>query len=237
MEDVFRVEWQGNKVVMPPEEVKHAIRVLRKKAGDPIIGIDGSGQFIRANLTDRLNDGFMELRVSGYEPSSTESPVEIHIIIPLLANRDRLEWMVEKATELGVTRMVVCRYERTESKGLNMKRIDKLIWAGMKQCQRSKVPEIMESNSLDEALHLINLNSALLACTCEEVDSKVQLKQVQYQNMGICWLIGPEGDLSSREICQLSQAGATWVDLGKVRLRAETAAIHVLSYTKAIYAF
>jgi 16S rRNA (uracil1498-N3)-methyltransferase len=237
MDALFRVQWVSGQLILPPDEARHAVRVLRKRTGAVIHGIDGSGKFIEAAIGVPNNDGSFVLNVLGYADAKGESPVDLHLILPLLAHRDRLEWMVEKSNELGATHVTICRFERCETSSLNLERINKLIWASMKQCKRASWMEIQVAKSLHEAIHNQGFETNLYACTCDESVAKSKLCGFEAQDNPICWVIGPEGDLSPKEIQLMKEQHATWIDLGRARLRAETAAVHVLSLTKSLLGY
>jgi 16S rRNA (uracil1498-N3)-methyltransferase len=124
--------------LLSEEESKHACRVLRMKVGDKVELLDGKGGIYSAEINDD-NPKRCELIIRNVVVESLPS-YEIHIAIAPTKNMDRIEWFVEKATELGVTKISFLKCDRSERKVLNLERIEKIVVAAMKQSKRTFLP-------------------------------------------------------------------------------------------------
>ena len=214
----------GNKAVLPAEEVKHAVQVLRHNAGDEIIGVDGAGGWYRIVLSDVTKRNVVG-DVVEIKQNVGESDFELTIAFGLLKNQKRVEVFVEKACELGVTRIIPLKTRRTEKHKLRLDRLNKILIAAMKQCGRSKMVEVTEAHGFSEVL---TLDEAAFGLICHEsIDPENSLLKVIGQNKtkNYLVLVGPEGGFSEEEVGQALEAGMLPVSLGTRRLRAETAAI------------
>jgi 16S rRNA (uracil1498-N3)-methyltransferase len=200
-------------------ESKHIARVLRKKSGDTIRLTNGKG-LILYGILEVNSPKHCSITITSTEFVNTPETY-VHIAVAPTKNMDRFEWFLEKATELGVQRITPILCDRSERKVLKTERCEKIIEAALKQSLRAHKP------ILDPLTPLKELNtSASISCIahCENTD-KEKLQRVVNQQSNVCILIGPEGDFSKKEITWAKELGIKAVDLGKARLRTETAAL------------
>ena len=200
-------------------ESKHIARVLRKKSGDTIRLTNGKG-LILYGILEVTSPKHCSITITSTEFVNTPETY-VHIAVAPTKNMDRFEWFLEKATELGVQRITPILCDRSERKVLKTERCEKIIEAALKQSLRAHKP------ILDPLTPLKELNtSASISCIahCENTD-KEKLQRVVNQQSNVCILIGPEGDFSKKEITWAKELGIKAVDLGKARLRTETAAL------------
>lgn len=229
----------GDIISLSPEESAHAARVLRLKPGAEIELIDGVGGKWRGALVDVQKDAVAaELKnaLDNREPS-----VEI-TLFQGLPKFEKLDLIVQKATELGVRRVAPVTMERSVAR-LNRKdaekrreRLQRIALEAAKQCGRARVPDICAPLSWAEALALLN-ESELRLMPWEEEHS-LKLKNVYDQShspASIALLIGPEGGISAREADEAKECGAQPVSLGPRILRAETAAISALTLAMGLW--
>ena len=207
------------RVTLSEEESKHACRVLRLKSKDLITLLDGVGGTYLAEIDD-ANPKHCTVVILKYdfEPKSLKN---IHIAIAPTKNIDRIEWFLEKTTELGIDEITLLLCKNSERKQIKEDRLEKILVSAMKQSKRTHLPKLNTLISFKE--FIIKHPHAALA-HCFEND-KTTLKDVFRPN-DYPILIGPEGDFSLDEIETAQKAGYDFVTLGKNRLRTETAGLY-----------
>jgi 16S rRNA (uracil1498-N3)-methyltransferase len=228
---------RGNRVVFPEEEVHHLFKVLRKRAGDRVSATDGRGNFYEIRLVyldrEKAEGEILKKRRLIGEPAITIT-LAVGMIKP-----QRLDWLVEKATELGVRRMVFfpSRYSTVTGSAQKVERWQRIAIAALKQAGRSILPEIRWHDSLQMALD--ELERPVLygdADSDHTVGTRIaELRQDVYDLYRVTLLVGPEGGFSTDERALFEERGFLSVSLGERRLRTETAAIALT--TLALQAF
>lgn len=233
----FVSEVQSNIAILPEEEARHCIQVLRHRDGDQVWATDGRGGWYQGRL-EVLGKKAARLHIQFAEQERGKLPVQVHFAVAPPKAIDRFEWMLEKLTELGVSRVspILCR--RSERKALRIDRMEKVLLAAMKQSTRCYLPEIdPELCSFESFLNSLGdpvPGQQRYIGHCEP-GAKVRLEHNYQPGSDVLFLIGPEGDFSPEEIQLAQSAGFQALDLGVVRLRTETAAlaacqtIHVLN--------
>ena len=202
-------------VLLTEEESSHCIRVLRKHSGDEIQVLDGKGGLYSAAILD-AHPKKCTAKVLNY---CFEGPtVPIHLAVAPTKNMDRMEWLVEKGTELGCTQFTFMLTKRTERTKINMERIHKIAVSAMKQSKRVYLPILDAPMPLNEFLTkhpggwVAHCDDALPR---ERIDARGPFRM----------LIGPEGDFTPDEVQATLKANYRPVTLGDARLRTETAAL------------
>jgi 16S rRNA (uracil1498-N3)-methyltransferase len=234
-----RIDSSDSKVEIIGEEAHHIRNVLRHKHGDEIVVVDGCGMAYWVTITDIAQDTIIG-RITKQEQSWGEARIPVKVIIPILKGQ-RMDTVIEKGTELGVTDFLVTQTahsvaEITDNKLERWRRIAK---AAMKQCLRSVLPTISPFPSLKAALKSLEQDSdktyyadmnggKLLEVINLENDSET--KRVKT----IIMAVGPEGGFSGEEVGLLDRYGGKSFRLGKRRLRSDTAVIAALSQLQAI---
>lgn len=210
--------------ILNEEESKHAVRVLRLTAGELLQLVDGKGGRYTAVITD-AHPKRTVLEVQSVSTGEGKPRYDLHIAIAPTKNMDRLEWFLEKATEVGVDEITPIICDHSERVVLKPERLHKVIVAAMKQSQRAYLPKI---NPAIRFADFINgaLPERRFIAYCSNGEKRYFSQMLQPGEAAIV-LIGPEGDFSSAEIQQAAQAGYTGVTLGDTRLRTETAALMV----------
>ncbi len=207
----------GSELILPSSEAVHAVRVLRLRAGDEIIVVNGKGLAARVRLT-HADKGDVRGDVLSLEKDLGESNVQLTIGLSLLKQRARFETFLEKAVELGAYAVQPLVTERTEVAAWRHARAHNIMVGAMKQCQRSRLPQLHEPKKFEDVL---------------TPHSLVAHAQADVFIMDLLWplppalqiLIGPEGGFSDAEIALALKMQSALVRLGPRRLRAETAAI------------
>lgn len=203
------------------EESAHCVQVLRAKVGDEIDVTDGKGKLYHCRVTNphRRHCEVEILSISHPEPLHSGW---VHIAVAPTKMMERLEWFVEKGTEMGIDEISLLRCEHSERKEVKMERIQKVMVAAAKQSLRTTFPILNEMVSCKDFI----LSHQGYIAHCEDgyapVEGKRYLKD--YDTDGVV-LIGPEGDFSSDEIELAKSNGWIPVSLGNGRLRTETAAL------------
>lgn len=218
-------------VVLDPDETRHLRDVLRLQNGDEVFVFDGAGREFRCAI-ETITRNSSELRVlAEIEPSRAESPLNLTLAIVLLKH-EKFDLMVQKATELGVTRIVPITSERAdvrprpdESAGKRLARWQRIALEAAKQSGRARVPEIAQVAVLESLLKTVQGERLMFAERSGEPARKVFEAFPDSHNISA--LVGPEGGWTDAEIEFARDCGWKIVTLGGRVLRAETAAITV----------
>lgn len=226
----------GAIVTLDDSAANHLLRVLRLKPGAPLILFNGQGGEYRAVLHTADKRGGSVV-IGEYSARDTESPLHV-TLAQGISRGERMDYTLQKAVELGVTRIVPLVTERCEVR-LEGERLHKRLqhWQAVaasacEQCGRNRVPQVIEPRSLDTwltqtgdglSLVLDPLAAQSLSQLAQPADSRITL------------LIGPEGGLSDAEIQCAQRAGYTGIRLGPRILRTETAAVTALSALQVIW--
>jgi 16S rRNA (uracil1498-N3)-methyltransferase len=214
-------------IYLSEDESKHACRVLRLKMNDEVSLLDGVGGVYHARIEeDNPKKCLLQIISVTQELKPT---LEVHIAIAPTKNMDRIEWFVEKATEIGLTELTLIICDHSERKIVKTERLEKILVSAMKQSKRTFIPKLNAVVSFAEFLKQHD-QGALAHC---EVGEKKTLQTVcQASNYPI--LIGPEGDFSTKEIAAAKAKGYDFVMLGNTRLRTETAGLYACIQAKMI---
>lgn len=221
---------QGDRLVLPEDEARHAVRVLRMSVGDTVTVVDGAGGWYEARL-DQADKRGAAGTILAHKREVGEPAFQMTLGVALLKNRNRFEVLLEKAAELGVHTLVPLLTSRTERNIFKRDRFEKILIAAMKQCGRSRLVVLAAPQLLREALSVMP-TPVLLAH--EKVDAQATLWSwlAEHRPLNrLSLLIGPEGGFSEEEVLAAAEAGATAVSLGPRRLRAETAALAAVATT------
>jgi len=209
-------------LLLPEEESLHCTKVLRLTGGTPISISDGKGNRFVANIVHaHPKQTLIEFVEKVHEPRNEGSL--IHIAIAPTKNKDRMEWFVEKATEIGIDIItpVFCHF--SERKSISAERLEKIAIAAMKQSQRAYLPTLNPSISLHQFINQTTERQRFIAHCYEE--ERTFLQSVYKPDSNAIVLIGPEGDFTHEEVAEALQHGFLPVSLGDNRLRTETAGL------------
>jgi len=213
------------------EESRHAVRVLRMREGDLINVTDGRGNLYRCRIL-QANDRACVVEVAEQEFSISNSQFSIHLAVAPTKNPARMEWLVEKAVEIGVGEITLLQCDHSERTFLKTDRLEKLAVSAMKQSLHLTLPRINPAVSLHDWLNsqfsILNSQFKFIA-HCEADKPRTSLAAAMQPGRDAVVLIGPEGDFSEEEIQQALAAGFQPVSLGPSRLRTETAALYAVT--------
>lgn len=231
--------FDGDRVIITGEDAYHIARALRMAVGDPITVADMQGREHSCRLT-KIRDEVCECEILSTTEGKTESPVDITLFMGY-PKGDKLEVVIQKAVELGVTRIVPfessrCikrpRQDKAEKQGARLSRIAE---EAAKQCGRSRLAEVAPPVSYKAMLDMAKESE--LALFCYEGDGTESLKSVltEKKAKSISVVVGCEGGFSRDEADMAKKAGLTPVNLGPRILRCETAPTYVLSCISYVY--
>ena len=210
-------------LMLPGPASGPSVRVVRLKEGDEIEVVDGTGNccLCRITLAHHKRCGVEVVAVDRQLPHWGNS---ISIAIAPTKNLDRMEWMVEKCTEMGVDRIVPLRCRYSERKELKRERLNKIAVSAMKQSLKCTLPLIDEMTPIAEVIGMPFDGRKYIAYCDPSVPRRLFAKEY-YPDSNALIMIGPEGDFSPEEINAALEAGFLPISLGDSRLRTETAAV------------
>lgn len=203
------------------EESKHIVKVLRKKESDKIFITNGLGYLFESEII-LASEKKCEVKIIK-ETFQQPDTFYTHIAVAPTKMNDRLEWFLEKATEIGIHEITPIICDHSERKVYKIDRAEKIIQAAMKQSLHYYLPKINEPISLSHFVKS-NIDGQKFIAHCEETDKK-SFQKVIAKNEKVTILIGPEGDFSTKEINLAIANQFIPVTLGNTRLRTETAAL------------
>jgi len=209
-------------IVLQDSDFYHQLKnVFRFTAGGQVILFDNSGFEYHCMISD-LSRGEIALSIISKKEGMNISKREVHLFVSL-AKKDTFEWVLEKGTELGVTRFIPIVSDRSEKKNINMERAKKIVIEASEQSGRVIIPTISEvtkfDNSLDAEFHSFAFDPKGDVFTIEHTHT--------YSPIGI--FIGPEGGWTERELTMFKQNNIGVYSFGSQILKAETASIAVAS--------
>ena len=211
---------------LPAEEAAHASRVLRLESGDEVFLIDGAGCFFKAQLTLVTKSRCLYDIV---ERLPQEKTWHGRIAIAMAPTKviDRVEWTLEKATEIGVDEFSLLNCAFSERRNVKLERLDKIVVAAVKQSRKAWKPLLNDIQSFEHFVKQPRKGVKYIAHCYAEIDKKDLYNELTQLNCDeeVTILIGPEGDFSIEEVRLAMSQGYVSVSLGQSRLRTETAAM------------
>lgn len=220
----------GNFVMISGDEAKHISRVLRKQPGEMIWVSDGNG-CVYETLIRSIYPYGVECEILKSHPQLHEPGVELTLAVGLLKNPSRMDWIIEKGTELGVSNFLPLITRYTIAQSVKEERWRSIALSAMKQCGRCMLPKLYPPMKLKAALDYAGLNDVKLI-PYEKTEHVLFIGEVMKRHTpkSAIIFIGPEGGFTDEEIVMAEAAGCMQVSLGPRRLRTETAAIVASSW-------
>jgi 16S rRNA (uracil1498-N3)-methyltransferase len=224
MECIFASEFDKLSELLEITEPEFShIKALRLKEGESCYltngkNLGGIGELIA------ISKKSCTLKVTKVIENMGETGTEIVLALGILSNRDRLEFALEKAIELGITEFIPLSTKFSQKDKINVARLEAKAIATIKQCRRSLLPKIHSQTSIEKALEYCKAEQIILA---DENGSKANTIEIPIKKK-LCFFVGPEGGFSDEELAQIAK-DAIKLNLGIRRLRAETAAIAAIS--------
>ena len=222
----FYVPDAAQQTELPPDECVHAVRVLRLTIGDELFLMDGVGNYYRAQVTSTSSHH------CGYEiletlPQQCQWQGNVHLAIAPTKMMDRMEWMTEKITEIGIDDLSFLDCQFSERRVVKLPRIEKIVVSAVKQSHKAWMPVLHEMIPFKTFIRQHRYGRKYIAHCYEEIPRTYLFDELRKpsDDTDATVLIGPEGDFSIDEVRQAIEVGYTSVHLGTSRLRTETAGL------------
>ena len=213
----YRVE--GNAAWFDATEKRHAIDALRHVQGARISLTDGKGSLYYGHIDSVGKDGFS---CSGVERIQTVSRPRFHLAMSAVKNHDRIEWMLEKCCEVGLASIVFPVCKRSERSRIQTERLQRIAVSAIKQSGNLWLPDFHGTKSFHECVMLgQSLAGQTFIAHCMEGEKT----RAEALESDVFVFIGPEGDFTSEEVQEAIAQGYKPLELGRTRLRTETAAL------------
>lgn len=211
---------------LPVDEAIHAVRVLRLKAGDELMLMDGQGCFFEAEVTVASSHHCL-YAIKTTLPQQRPWEGRVHLAIAPTKMAERIEWLVEKATEVGVDELSLLDCQFSERRQMKVPRLEKILVSAMKQSRKAWKPELHDMQLFAAFVKSHPAGHRYIAHCYEEVPRTNLFDELRQLSAAddVLVMVGPEGDFSIDEVRQAVDAGFVSVDLGKSRLRTETAGL------------
>lgn len=224
MQFFYYPDLSNNLITLSAEESKHCVKVLRKTIGDTIHLTDGKGTLVKAELVvAQMSNCSAQVveRICNYGKRNGY----FHLAVAPTKNPNRMEWLVEKAVEIGVEHISFIICDHSERPRIDLSRLERIAISALKQSNTAYLP-VMDMLSFDELMtQCTDRQYTKLMAWCDEHNNR-QLSEFSFSGQYVLLLIGPEGDFSDREITVARNLNFIEVKLGERRLRTETAALY-----------
>ncbi len=211
---------------LPEEEAKHAVKVLRLQSGDRMVLVDGDGGLFDAEVSVASGKHCL-YNILETLPYEREWRGRISLAIAPTKMMDRMEWMVEKATEIGFDEIAFLDCKFSERKTLRTDRVERIVVSAMKQSHKACKPMVNEMCSFREFVARERAGRKFIAHCYEEVARRDLFDELSSMDVEtpVTVLVGPEGDFSIDEVKLAMEYGYESISLGRSRLRTETAGL------------
>ena len=218
--------------VLPEEEANHAVRVLRLQEGDEVMLMDGAGSFFRASITLSAPH-HCHYQIVESLPQEPIWKGRLHLAIAPTKLMERMEWMAEKATEVGFDELSLIECQYSERRVVKLPRLEKIVVSAVKQSRKAWMPELHDMISFKQFIASHPGGHRYIAHCYDEIPRsslfdelrKLPVAQAVPSADPIIVMGGPEGDFAIDEVQMAVEQGFVSVDLGKSRLRTETAGL------------
>ncbi len=222
----FFVPDAASQTELPPDEAMHAMRVLRLKGGDELFLMDGEGTFYRAEVTIAATH-HCYYQIKEAMPQQPQWKGHLHLAIAPTKMLERIEWMTEKATEIGIDEISFFTCQFSERRVMKTIRLEKIAISAVKQSHKAWKPVLHELVSFRRFLETPVEGRKYIAHCYDTIPRTNLFDELRKpsENPDATVLIGPEGDFSIEEVEAAIAAGYTSVDLGQSRMRTETAGL------------
>jgi 16S rRNA (uracil1498-N3)-methyltransferase len=219
---------QNATLQLSEESAKHIVQVLRMKEGERILLNNGEGQSAEATIisAEKKRCSVHINQVHQY----SKAPFGLHLCVAFTKNASRNEWLLEKATELGVSSITPIISARSEREKFRIDRWQNILISAMLQSQQHYLPQLNEATKFTQILKTYENTEQKLIAHCEVDFERMPIASLIAPQQNTVILIGPEGDFSPDEINLAMQSHFKGTILCNQRLRTETAAMAVCAY-------
>lgn len=220
------------KVSLDEDTARHVVQVLRMQQGESLRLTDGKGTVATVSISATAKK---KCEVTVNNIVFHEKPaVGLHLAVGFTKNTSRNEWLLEKATELGVRTIIPLSTARTEKERIRHDRWKGILVSAMLQSQQYYLPELTEPQPIKSLIDRYKDMPHKLIGHCIEDKERIPLPKILQAGSDAIILIGPEGDFTAEEVTLCEQAGFSGISLVSQRLRTETAAMMVCAYFNTI---
>lgn len=230
-------ELSGDRILLSPDEAHHALRVRRVREGEPVTAFDGCGQIATGPLrADRSTRKTRAAWVEVHQRTHQPPPAPGVFLIVATPRPSRLDWMVEKCTELGAEALILCDFARSTPRpaAANRERLRRIAIEACKQARRAWLPRLGQAADPVSALAELRPRRTFVADPRAGTRPLAAALGAVDSSGPVAVVVGPEGGLTDDELCALQEAGAEPVTLAPYVLRVETAAVAAVA--QALYA-
>ena len=229
---------KDDKIIITGQDVNHIKNVLRLSAQEKILICDKSSAKNYVSKIEKIENDLVECSVVEEVQGDSEGNVELHIFQGL-PKADKMELIIQKGTELGISSFIPVKFSRCivkldgKDEVKKQDRWQKISEVAAKQSGRDIVPEVMHLKTLNETINMISEYDLFLVAFEEEKENTLKnellkLKELKNEYKIAC-LVGPEGGLTKDEVLKLEENGAKVITLGNRILRTETVAMYIAS--------
>lgn len=231
----FFVPDAAHQTELPVDEAMHALRVLRLKGGDEIFLMDGVGNYYRAQVTIAATH-HCYYEILEHLPQEPEWTGHLHLAIAPTKMMDRMEWFVEKATEIGVDEISFLNCKFSERRLLKMPRMEKIVISAVKQSHKAWNPVLHEMMPFKDFIRQPREGRKFIAHCYDQIPRTYLFDELRQSAAPeeLTVMIGPEGDFSLDEVQDAIAAGYQSVHLGTSRLRTETAGLSAVMMMRLV---
>lgn len=208
------------------DDAIHCARVLRHNIGDEIVCTDGKGFFYTCRITS-LTPKRVDVEVLERREARPHWGAPIVLAVAPTKNSDRLEWLVEKAVEMGVDKIVLLSCRRSERRVMKTERLKRVMISAMKQSLKATLPELKELTLVSDFIR--TADGQRFFGYCDSNTDRKDFAREYNPREPVTVMIGPEGDFSPEEVEMALKAGFVPVTFGESRLRTETAGMYAVA--------
>lgn len=212
-------------IIIEGEEANHMIKVLRMKEEEKITVFDGCGNCADC-IIEKIDGKSVVAKIEKRYLSETEPKLKITLFQGIPKN-PKMDLIIQKATELGVVRIVPVNTKRIVAKidkESKIERLQRIAFEAAKQCGRAYIPKVENPVDFNEAVEMMKtFDRAIIPYECEKDGKLKEALEGEIESLAI--IIGPEGGFEESEILKATEAGVVPVTLGKRILRTETAGL------------
>ena len=228
---LFFGQIEGNQAILNEDESHHFSKVLRGNEGDIIHITDGKGNMAKCEVT-QVSKKAVEANVIELQKEFEKKNYYIHIAIAPTKTMERLEFFLEKATEIGIDEITFINSFHSERKNIKLERIEKIVQSATKQSLKAYFPKLNDLTKFTDFVKQDFSDYKTCIAQCESDIERTPYREVLADKpTKILIMIGPEGDFSRDEIKIAYEQGFTGISLGQQRFRTETAALQAVFAT------
>ena len=224
MQLFFTTDIRGNFAYFDETESRHLTQVLRRKVGDTVQLTDGLGTLFSGEIIE-VGKRTCVVAIQNMIANFEARPFGLHIAIAPTKNMDRIEWFLEKATEIGIDEITPLICKRSERTVIKTERLKGVLASAMKQSLKTFLPTIHEAVDFQQFMKqkFVEYDQKFIAY-CNDAE-RHPLSKMYQKSKNCVLLIGPEGDFTESEVAVAFKQNFVGVSLGNSRLRTETAGV------------